>query len=166
MSHQSAEESIATALARLRQRGGGGSWREGGVRRRGGRGGRGSSGAERERGGPALRRLVACIERANAALSVSDIAIEIGVDQPRASRLVAQGVELGLLQREADPDDARRTRIALTDSGREHSAHLREAHRASVDAALADFTEAEREQLASLLGRFAEAWQQGRERRN
>ena len=50
-------------------------------------------------------------------LSVSELGDAVGVDQPRASRLVQQGVELGLVRREADPDDARRTRIALTDQG-------------------------------------------------
>jgi DNA-binding MarR family transcriptional regulator len=48
---------------------------------------------------------------------VSELGEAIGVDQPRAPRLVQQSVEMGLVQREADPDDARRTRIALTPVG-------------------------------------------------
>lgn len=73
-------------------------------------------------------------------------------------RLVSQGVELGLLRREADPDDARRTLIALTDKGRAITNRFRGAQRENVDQALSTFTEEERAQLASLLTRLADAW--------
>ncbi|WP_241897571.1 MarR family winged helix-turn-helix transcriptional regulator, partial [Brevibacterium epidermidis] len=78
--------------------------------------------------------------------------------QPRASRLVSQGVELGFLRREADPDDARRTLIALTDKGRAITNRFRGAQRENVDQALSTFSEDERAQLASLLTRLADAW--------
>ena len=39
-------------------------------------------------------------------MSVTELATEIGVDQPRASRLVQAAVHEGLVVREADPDDA------------------------------------------------------------
>ena len=66
-------------------------------------------------GGPARMRMLEALAAASAPLSVSDLGAAIGVDQPRASRLVQQGVAHGFVRREADPDDARRTRIALTD---------------------------------------------------
>ncbi len=91
-------------------------------------------------------------------LSVSEIAERIGVDQPRASRLVQAGVESGHLRREADPGDARRTNVVLTDEGRALVAQTRTAQSSAVEAALADFTDAEREQLAALLAKLAEAW--------
>lgn len=101
-----------------------------------------------------LEALVAASEP----LSVSEIAETVGVDQPRASRLVQQGVELGLVVREADPADGRRIRIALTEQGR-HLAHsVRGARRDLVERALASFTEAERAELARLLGKLAENW--------
>ena len=95
---------------------------------------------------------------ASAPLSVSEIGSAIGVDQPRASRLVQQGVELGLVIREADPDDARRTRIALTEQGRKIALGSRGRRRETVARALEGFTDAEREELARLLGRLADNW--------
>ncbi len=150
-------EMVADALARLRGRGG--HRGVGADSSRAARASRDAGGAHGSGGGPALRRLVARLASTGAPLSVSDISIEVGVDQPRASRLVAQGVEMGLLRREADPDDARRTHIVLTEQGRRHAAHLHERHRRAAAAALEGFTEAEQQQFAMLFTRFADAWQ-------
>lgn len=109
-------------------------------------------------GGRAQLRLLIALAQAGRSLGVSAIGDAIGVDQPRASRLVSQGVELGLLQREADPDDARRTLIALTDKGRTISTRFRGAQRESVDLALDGFSDEERALLAQLLSRLADAW--------
>lgn len=109
-------------------------------------------------GGRAQLRLLIALAQAGRPLGVSAIGESIGVDQPRASRLVSQGVELGLLRREADPDDARRTLIALTDKGRGISSRFRGAQRESVDLALDGFTDEERALLAQLLSRLADAW--------
>lgn len=103
-------------------------------------------------------RLLIALAQAQRSLGVSAIGEAIGVDQPRASRLVSQGVELGLLKREADPDDARRTLIALTDKGRAISNRFRGAQRESVDMALDGFSDEERALLAQLLSRLADAW--------
>lgn len=91
-------------------------------------------------------------------LSVGEVAEAVGVDQPRASRLVQQSVELGLVRREADPDDARRTRIALTDEGARILRGFRGDRRETISGALADFTDAERVELARLLAKLADAW--------
>ncbi|RAE53319.1 hypothetical protein DN540_37345 [Burkholderia multivorans] len=91
-------------------------------------------------------------------MGVSALGEAIGVDQPRASRLVSQGVELDLVRREADPDDARRTLIALTEKGRAIADRFLGAQRESVDVALDSFTDKERELLAALLPRLADAW--------
>lgn len=109
-------------------------------------------------GGRAQLRLLIALAQAGRSLGVSAIGESIGVDQPRASRLVSQGVELGLLRREADPDDARRTLIALTDKGRAISSRFRGAQRENVDLALDGFTDEERALLAQLLSRLADAW--------
>ena len=91
-------------------------------------------------------------------LSVSDIAERIGVDQPRASRLVAQAVEFGFVRREADPEDARRIRIVPTGEGTEMANRLRGQRGEAVREALAGFSETEQQQLATLLERLADAW--------
>ena len=140
MSEHDPAEQIAEALQRLRWQG------------------------PRGWGGPALGRLVAVLVRAGGPLSVSELAERVGVDQPRASRLVAQGVEHGLLRREADPSDARRTRIALTEQGDAMAQRMRGMRGESVRQALAEFSDEDRAQLASLLARLADAWPHGRGR--
>lgn len=174
-------EAIAAALAHVRgRRGPRGPW--GDPRDSGDRGGPGAHGGRHDRGGhhgehagghgpwshgvagprigggPARLRLVEALAQASEPLSVSALAERIGVDQPRASRLVQQGVELGLVRREADPEDARRTRIVLTDQGRAVARGFRSERLAAVSSALADFSDAEAAELARLLTRFAQAW--------
>lgn len=108
--------------------------------------------------GPARLRLLEALSAAPAPLTVSEIADAIGVDQPRASRLVQQSVQLGLVRREADSDDARRTRIVLTEEGSRIVRGFRGDRRDAVADALAGFTDAERAELARLLGKLADAW--------
>jgi len=103
-------------------------------------------------------RLLEALAAASGPLSVSEIGDAVGVDQPRASRLVQQAVEMGLVRREADPDDARRTRVALTDEGLRLVRGFRGERRTAIDAALNSFTDAERAELARLLTKLADAW--------
>ncbi|MGN7948689.1 MarR family winged helix-turn-helix transcriptional regulator [Microbacterium sp. 22215] len=110
-------------------------------------------------GGPARMRMLEALAAASTPLSVSDLGAAIGVDQPRASRLVQQGVAHGFVRREADPDDARRTRIALTDEGRKVARGMRGERREALGKALAAFTDEEREQLAALLNKLADNWE-------
>jgi len=112
-------------------------------------------------GGPARLRLLDALAAASAPLTVSEIGDVIGVDQPRASRLVQQSVELGLVRREADPDDARRTRVALTEQGSAIVRSFRGERRGAVDTALAPFTDDERRELARLLTKLADGWPHG-----
>ncbi|MFF5624541.1 MarR family winged helix-turn-helix transcriptional regulator [Microbacterium sp. LWH10-1.2] len=111
-------------------------------------------------GGPARMRMLEALAAASAPLSVSDLGAAIGVDQPRASRLVQQGVAHDLVRREADPDDARRTRIALTDEGRRLARGMRGERREVLGKALAAFTDDERAELARLLNKLADNWGQ------
>ncbi|MDS0199592.1 MarR family transcriptional regulator [Microbacterium imperiale] len=103
-------------------------------------------------------RMLEALEAATRPLSVGEIGDAIGVDQPRASRLVQQAAELELVRREADPDDARRTRIALTDAGRRFAQGVRTERRAALGGALSAFSDDERTELARLLGKLADAW--------
>ncbi|WOQ69559.1 MarR family winged helix-turn-helix transcriptional regulator [Microbacterium limosum] len=142
-------ESIAAALSRVR-------------RRRGGRGrpvGDGGHRSPEERlAGAARLRVLEALDAASAPLTIGAVADAIGVDQPRASRLVQQAIDLGHAVRQADPADARRTLIGLGDGGRELVARVRAERRAAVEAALGGFTPEESAQLATLLTRFANAW--------
>lgn len=174
---------IDAALGRLRGRGprrpgaadaapdeAGPPWMRGGHGRNGGHHGLGrrgtwpgapEGGPAMRMGGPARLRLIEALHAASHPLSVGELGEAIGVDQPRASRLVQQGVDMGLVQREADPDDARRTRIALTPSGEQLARGFRGRRREYLATALADFSAAERAELARLLTKLAEAWPRG-----
>lgn len=171
-------DAIAGALSRLRGRGprtgGPGPARDGGGRGRhghpgpawldgGGPGpwvarGAGPWPPGARMGGPARLRLLEALASASHPLSVSEIGDAIGVDQPRASRLTQQAVDLGLVRREADPDDARRTRIALTDDGAKVVRGFRGQRREHLAQALDGFTADERAELARLLSKLADAW--------
>jgi len=109
-------------------------------------------------GAPAVIRMVEALAAASDPLSVSGLAEAIGVDQPRASRLVQQGVDRGWVRREADPDDARRTRIALTEEGTRLFRGVRGERREALSRALAAFTDEERAELARLLTKLADNW--------
>ncbi|GAA1955987.1 MarR family winged helix-turn-helix transcriptional regulator [Microbacterium deminutum] len=109
-------------------------------------------------GGPARLRLLDALAAASAPLTVSEIGEAVGVDQPRASRLVQQSVEMGLVRREADPDDARRTRVALTEQGAALVRGFRGERRDAIDTALAPFSDEERIELARLLTKLADGW--------
>ncbi|MDE0546466.1 MarR family winged helix-turn-helix transcriptional regulator [Microbacterium sp. C7(2022)] len=109
-------------------------------------------------GGPARMRMLEALAVASDPLTIGEIADAVGVDQPRASRLVQQSVELELVRREVDPDDARRTRVALTEAGRSAVQAFTGGRRAAIDTALASFSEAERADLARLLTKLADGW--------
>ncbi|GAB3633118.1 hypothetical protein GCM10027421_24710 [Microbacterium shaanxiense] len=109
-------------------------------------------------GGPAWMRMLEVLAAASEPLSVSALGEAVGVDQPRASRLVQQGVQRGLVQREADPDDARRTRIALTETGQKIARGMRGERREVLSKALESFTDEEARELARLLSKLADNW--------
>jgi len=109
-------------------------------------------------GGPARLRLLEALAAASGPLSVNELADAVGVDQPRASRLVQQAAQMGLVRREADSDDARRTRVALTDQGLAIVRGFRGERRSAIDAALGAFSDEERAELARLLTKLADAW--------
>ncbi|WP_280242811.1 MarR family winged helix-turn-helix transcriptional regulator [Nocardia abscessus] len=91
-----------------------------------------------------------------AADTVGALAPALGVDQPRASRLVAQAVSSGLLERVADQRDGRRSVLRLTAAGRRAVAEAAAGRRTAMAAAMADWTPAERADFARLLRRFVE----------
>jgi DNA-binding MarR family transcriptional regulator len=116
----------------------------------------GIHGPDRSLGGAARFRLLDALE--SGARTVSELADATGVDQPRASRLVADAAERGLLRREVDPLDARRAVIELTPAGRTHLTDAHVARRKAVESALAGFSATETAQFAGYLDRFVAAW--------
>ena len=87
-------------------------------------------------------------------IGVNGVAEAIGVDQPRASKLVATSVGAGLVRREADQLDGRRTNLVLTDAGRERLERVHTFRRRKFATAMDDWSETERETFAVLLTRF------------
>lgn len=118
---------------------------------------RGRGPHDRSMGGAARFRLLAAL-RERDGLSVSEIAALIGVDQPRASRLVNDSAERGLVTRRADERDARRSVVELTAQGRSILSKTNESRRTAVADAMAGFTEDEAATFAALFARFVENW--------
>lgn len=87
--------------------------------------------------------------------TVTALAAGLGVDQPRASRMVAKAVGDGLLSRETDQGDGRRAVLVLTDAGRAELARMHEFRRAMFAEVMADWPEADRVAFGRLLGDFA-----------
>lgn len=105
-----------------------------------------------------IHRVLTVLADAPSPMSITEVGVAIGVDQPRASRLVQALQDEGLVRREPDPRDARRATIVLTERGRAHASERRARRAEPVAQALATLTPEEREQLAGLLARLAEAW--------
>jgi DNA-binding MarR family transcriptional regulator len=91
-------------------------------------------------------------------LSIGEIALAIGVDQPRASRLVSQAVASGLARRAPDALDRRRQNIVLTAAARRALADAHAARRDAVAQTLRGFTEEDANTLARLLSTFVARW--------
>lgn len=88
--------------------------------------------------------------------SVTELAPALGVDQPRASRLVARAVDQGFLVRQADQRDGRRTLVALTSSGRRQVDVAHSARQRVFAEAMADWPEEDRATFARLLTSFVD----------
>ena len=115
----------------------------------------------REAGGAkddSTQQVIDAIEGAGAEpLGVNGIAEALGVDQPRASKLVAAAVAAGLIRREADQLDGRRTNLVLTAVGQERLEVVHRFRRARFATAMEDWTETDKAAFASLLSRFVSA---------
>lgn len=118
--------------------------------------GRSLQGHDRSLGGAARFRMLDALESGQR--TISDLAVAIGVDQPRASRLVAEAAERGFVRRGVDPADARRAVVELTAAGRAFLASAHRTRRGAVESALEGFTPGESAQFADLLSRFVAAW--------
>ena len=113
-------------------------------------------------GGAAAFQVLDAIEGAAAAgevMTVNGVADALGVDQPRASRLVATAVEAGLVRRRADPEDGRRSVLTLTPRGAGVLAEGHRTRRAAVEAAIAGWPAEDRATFARLLSAYVAGWE-------
>lgn len=86
--------------------------------------------------------------------TVTEAAAILDVDQPRASRLAGQAVQAGLLRREADQRDGRRSLLVLTEEGRSVLGAIHGFRRRTIAEATSEWDPAERDVFARLLSRF------------
>ena len=110
-------------------------------------------------GSPAVDVLDAidAAEQAGTPATVSSVATNLNVDQPRASKLVAAAVEAGLVRREADQADGRRAHLVRTDSGDALFEELHRHRRSIFASAMSGWNAAERATFANLLTSFVES---------
>ncbi|MFI9506467.1 MarR family winged helix-turn-helix transcriptional regulator [Nocardia sp. NPDC052566] len=103
---------------------------------------------------PTLFGVLDTIEADDRPCAVNDIAAALGVDQPRASRLALRAEEAGLVAREADPTDRRRTLLTLTGLGREQLDRTHRMRQALFAQVMADWPDADRTEFARLITTF------------
>jgi DNA-binding MarR family transcriptional regulator len=87
-------------------------------------------------------------------LRSSALADRVAADPSTVSRQAATLVDLGLVERRPDPADRRAVQLAATASGTELFRRVRESRDAMLEAVLADWSDADVEQLTELLARF------------
>jgi DNA-binding MarR family transcriptional regulator len=87
-------------------------------------------------------------------LRASDVVARLGLDKSTVSRQVASLVDLGLVDRAADPDDGRAQVLSTSAEGHRRLSRLRDARRARWEADLADWETADVATLAQLLSRL------------
>ncbi|TNY38933.1 MarR family winged helix-turn-helix transcriptional regulator [Thermomonospora catenispora] len=107
--------------------------------------------------GRAVFDVLDVIEAAEAAgeqVTVGTVSTALGVDQPRASRLVSAAVNAGLVRRVADQRDGRRTLLERTGEGRALTDRVHRHRRRVFAAAMEGWADAERAEFARLLQRF------------
>jgi DNA-binding MarR family transcriptional regulator len=97
-------------------------------------------------------------------IRLSDLATSLGVDQstltPQAQRLECEG----LIARDPDPRDRRAALLRVTHAGQRLLSRLQSTRRATFDALLADWSEPDRAQAASVLNRLSEQLDAGWQR--
>lgn len=90
------------------------------------------------------------LSKCPAPLRLSDLSEYVLLSQPALSRLVDRLVERGLIERCADPSDARAVRLSLTDAGRSLQREIGLAHARDVADAMTALTHEELALLGAL----------------
>jgi DNA-binding MarR family transcriptional regulator len=105
-------------------------------------------------GNSALGDVLDVVDGAGGECSVATIADRLSVDQPRASKLVARAVADGLVRRESDQNDGRRSLLTLTERGHNAVEAMHTFRRDLFGRAMADWSVQERTEFARLLSDF------------
>ena len=84
------------------------------------------------------------------------LAERVGVDPSTMSRHVSVLERAGLVHRVADPDDGRAQSVSVTSAGRDVMERVRAARHDLITEVLSGWTDRDRTQLATLLGRLAD----------
>jgi DNA-binding MarR family transcriptional regulator len=87
-------------------------------------------------------------------LRASDLVARLGLDKSTVSRQLATLVGLGLVDREADPEDGRAQVLRPSAEGAARLARIRDARRARWEDDMSDWPAADVAALADLLARF------------
>jgi DNA-binding MarR family transcriptional regulator len=87
-------------------------------------------------------------------MRVTDLAEIKQADPSTISRQAAQLVKAGLARREADPDDGRASRLAVTEAGMVACGQLQDARHALISRALADWSPERVDTFARLFEEF------------
>jgi DNA-binding MarR family transcriptional regulator len=90
-------------------------------------------------------------------IDVGGVAMELGIDPSRASRMVAHAIRAGYVRRYPSQLDGRRSSLQLTESGQAVASAARVVRISAFGQAVAKWTEEECEVFAALLARFSEA---------
>lgn len=102
---------------------------------------------------PAAYKLLTMVVRYGSVRS-SSLAELLSSDKSSVSRMVHQLESLGLLERQADPDDGRASLIVATDEGRTRVNELRVNDQAVLYRQMASWDRGDIERLAQLLGKL------------
>lgn len=92
-------------------------------------------------------------------MRLTDLAAEIGVGKPSVSRQVVMLERLGLVRRDADPDDGRAQAISLTEEGTRRLATAQQARKVHFRHVLAHWEQSEITELAHLLDKLNQSYQ-------
>jgi DNA-binding MarR family transcriptional regulator len=106
---------------------------------------------------PAAYGLLMLLQREDS-MRLTELAASIGVGKPSVSRQVALLEQLGLVQKETDPLDARAQAITLTEAGREKLHSAQTARKAAFHNRLGDWSVDDLTSLAQLLDRLNESY--------
>jgi DNA-binding MarR family transcriptional regulator len=105
----------------------------------------------------AVQAVEAGLEKPGDEVTIGAVAERLEVDQSTASRLVAETIRDGYLSRAVSEADGRRSRLELTEAGRELAEDARRYQRAVFEDLTREWPTGEREEFARLLAKFADS---------
>lgn len=87
-------------------------------------------------------------------IRATELASRLWLDLSVVSRKLRHLVDAGLVERTPDPEDARASLLSATKAGSVATKRMRDARVTALETVLADWSDTDRDQLATLLDRF------------